>query len=134
MGVWVISASIPDYGWGNEELCLGFTTEERKKEKLSGDIDMCNSLAYWTNKKNRSGNLCINGEWIEEPLPYVEQGTGLFQAVVNTFDRTIEWHINRKEVKVSRMPKGYWDQSIYFFSGLMGKNCTIMIQKVAIHK
>lgn len=30
---------------------------------MSGDIDQANSIAFWSNFKNKKGNLCINGEW-----------------------------------------------------------------------
>jgi hypothetical protein len=60
-----------DYGEDNEEIAVGFTTEERRKERMSGDIDQGGSLAYWSNKANAKGNLCLNGDWIEKPLPFL---------------------------------------------------------------
>lgn len=64
LGVWSICVAVLDYGEGNDEVVIGFTTQERRKEKMSGDIDQGGSLAYWSNKKNQKGNVCLNGIWV----------------------------------------------------------------------
>lgn len=51
---------------------------------MSGDIDQPGSLAYWSNKDNQKGNLCLNGEWMEQPLPYLKEGKGVLQMAVDT--------------------------------------------------
>lgn len=94
---------------------------------MSGDVDQYNSLAFWSNKANRTGHLCINGEWSDDSLPYLRPQSGLLQIVVNNLDRSIEWHIDHRLVKETRMPKSCWDQSLYFFAGLMGFNCAIKL-------
>lgn len=94
---------------------------------MSGDIDQYNSLAFWTNRMNKTAHLCINGEWNEDILPYLKPLSGSLQIVCNTLDRTIQWHVDRKFIKETKMPKSCWDQSLYFFAGLMGKNCSIKI-------
>lgn len=94
---------------------------------MNGDIDQSGSLAYWSNQRNRRGNLCINGEWMEDILPYIQPEQDLFQIVCDTVSRRVEWHINRQCIRVSNMPCSHWDQSLYFFAGLMGKDCAIRL-------
>lgn len=53
--------------------------------------------------------------------------TGVLEIVCNTLDRTIRWHINKKFIQETRMPKSCWDQSLYFFAGMMGRNCSIRL-------
>jgi len=37
---------------------MGVLSEERRKEKMSGDIDQDNSIALWTSLANHQSNLC----------------------------------------------------------------------------
>ena len=127
LGVWVISLKVVSYGENNDEVAFGLTTEERKCERMNGDVDQDGSLAYWSNLRNRRGNLCINGEWREQVLPFIQPEQDLFQIVCDTVNRRVEWHINRECLQVSSMPRSHWDHSLYFFAAMMGKDCAIRL-------
>ena len=57
-GKWQVSFRVIDYGRNNEEIALGVLAEERRKEKMSRDIDQDHSVAYWSNCRTGKGSLC----------------------------------------------------------------------------
>lgn len=117
-----------DYGTGNEEIAIGLLSEERRKEKMSGDIDQDHSVAFWSNCKTGKGSLCENGVWNSEGLPGLKVG-GVLNMVVDTVERGIEWWVDRQLVGVSSLALGFWSQEYYLFFGLMGQGCSVRIGK-----
>lgn len=101
---------------------------------MSGDIDQAGSLAYWSNKANKKGNFCINGEWSDDALPFLKEGKGVLQMVVNTEERSIHWYVNSEWIRETAMPRNWWDQSLFFFAALMGRNCTVELLQPGTYK
>jgi hypothetical protein len=133
LGMWAISVVVVSYGTWNDEVAVGFTTEERRYERMSGDIDQGGCIAYWSSIANAKGNLCLNGEWNDTPLPYLREGKNVLQMVVNTEDRNIHWFVDSQWVQETPIPRNFWDQSLYFFVGLMGRNCSVQILQPEMH-
>lgn len=56
---------------------------------MSGDVDQYHSVALWSNRSNKQSNICENGVWNSEPLPYLRETKGLLQVVIDTIGREI---------------------------------------------
>ena len=94
---------------------------------MSGDIDQAGCIAFWSSLANKKSNICLNGEWSDEPLPFLREGEGILQMVVDTEDRTINWYVDSKWIRETSIPRYFWDQSLYFFVGLLGKGCSVQL-------
>lgn len=87
---------------------------------MSGDVDQYHSVSIWTNRTNQQSNLCENGVWNPEPLPFLREKAGLLQVVLDTVDRDIQWWVDGHCVAESSLAQGFWSQEYYVFVGLKG--------------